>query len=115
MDVVTRVREALGNSLVVVIDGRDAKTVGRWGSRSNGPGEREETLLRNTLKIVELLTSVGAPAIARAWFIGMNSLLDDSSPAETAAEGSIRDVMAAARAFVDNGSKSISDNFAPLL
>jgi len=103
VDVIKRVSETLGKSLVGVIVGRDAKTVGRWGAGSNVPGEREEALLRNILQIVELLTSVDSPSVARAWFMGMNPLLDDNSPAETIAEGRIRDVMAAARLFVDNG------------
>lgn len=102
-DVVMRLSETLGNSLVAVMVGRDAKTVGRWGAGSNVPGEREEALLRNTLQVVELLISVDSPSVARAWFMGMNPQLDDNSPAETVAEGRIRDVMAAARLFVDNG------------
>jgi hypothetical protein len=103
VNVVLALIETLGKSLVAVIVGRDAKTVGRWGAGSNEPGEREEALLRNTLQIVELLTSVDSPSVARAWFMGMNPQLDDNSPAEVVAEGRIRDVMAAARLFVDNG------------
>lgn len=41
----------------------------------------------------------------RVWFMGMNSQLEDEAPAEVIAEGRTKDVMAAARAFV-NADKS---------
>jgi hypothetical protein len=102
-DVVKLLSETLSKPLVAVIVGRDAKTVGRWVAGSNAPGEREEATLRNTLQIVELLTSVDSPSVARAWFMGMNPQLDDNSPAEAVSEGRIREVMAAARAYVNAG------------
>lgn len=41
--------------------------------------------------------------VIRAWFMGMNPQLGDESPIEALREGRVRDVMAAARAFVNAG------------
>jgi hypothetical protein len=38
----------------------------------------------------------------RAWFIGLNHLLDDMAPAEVFREGNIRSVQTAARKFIEH-------------
>lgn len=102
-DVVKLLSDTLSKPLVAVIVGRDTKTVGRWAANTNRPGERDEALLRNTLQVVELLTGVDSPSTARAWFMGMNPQLNDDSPTEAIAAGRIREVLAAARAYVNAG------------
>jgi hypothetical protein len=47
------------------------------------------------------LLATDSPAVVRAWFMGMNPQLDDENPAEVLAEGRSREVMAAARAYVN--------------
>jgi hypothetical protein len=101
-DVVQLLVGTLGKPLLAVIVGRDAKTIGRWAAGANIPTP-EERVLRNTLQIVELLTTVDSESVARAWFMGMNPQLDDDSPAEAIAEGRARDVLAAARAYINAG------------
>jgi hypothetical protein len=39
----------------------------------------------------------------RAWFLGMDPRLDDTSPAEAIREGRLKEAMAAARAFAAGG------------
>ncbi|MCU1419892.1 MAG: hydrolase family protein [Mycetocola sp.] len=51
----------------------------------------------------QLLTTADSAAVARAWFMGMNPHLNDETPAEVLADGRTREVLAAARAFIDAG------------
>lgn len=73
----------------------------RWISGEAKPPLNEQRLLRDTLQVIELLAEVDPDKVVRAWFIGMNPQLEDAAPAEVVAEGRVRDVMAAARAFVN--------------
>lgn len=95
--------ETLGKAVVAVIMNRDVKTVSRWIAGQEPRGDDEQRRLRDTLQIVEFLLATDSPAVVRAWFMGMNPQLDDENPAEVLAEGRSRDVMAAARAYVDAG------------
>jgi hypothetical protein len=47
-----------------------------------------------------LLASQDSPQTVKAWFIGLNPQLGDTSPAEAIREGRLRDALMAARAFV---------------
>ncbi|MFJ2961217.1 hypothetical protein ACIPIC_02770 [Streptomyces collinus] len=47
-----------------------------------------------------LIADAESPAIARAWLIGMNPDLADASPLTTVLAGRTADVMAAARAYI---------------
>ncbi len=75
----------------------------RWIAGEVAPAAREQKLLRDTFQVVELLAEVEGPEVTRAWFIGMNPQLNDAAPAQEIAAGNVRDVMAAARAFVNAG------------
>jgi hypothetical protein len=92
---------ALGNALVAVIVDRDAKTVSRWAAGRGPKGVDQQRRIMDTLQIVELLRTADSPSTVRAWFMGMNPELDDENPAELLASGRVRDVMAAARAYVN--------------
>lgn len=94
--------ETLGKALVAVIVNRDVKTISRWIAGQGPSGDDEQRRIIDTLQIVELLLTGDSPAIVRAWFMGMNPQLDDQNPAEVLAEGRARDVMAAARAYVND-------------
>ena len=59
--------------------------------------------LRDTFQVFELLASAESADVARAWFMGMNPQWDDESLAEALSTGRARDVVAAARAFINAG------------
>jgi hypothetical protein len=96
----------LSRRLTAFIAGvNDGKTVTRWAS-----GEVEtirdhaiEQRLRMTYEIAQLLLSGDSAQTVKAWFIGINPQLDDTSPAEAIREGRLRDAIAAARAFAVGG------------
>lgn len=87
---------------MAVIANRDSDTVDEWIA-GHDPGSGADQRIRDTLLIVELLTSVDAPSTVRGWFMGMNPLLDDVSPAEALQHGRVRDVVAAAQEFAAAG------------
>ena len=101
--IVARLQEVLGRDVVAIITGKTPRQVSRWVSGAAKPPLQEQRLLRDTFQVVELLAQVDPDEVVRAWFIGMNPQLEDAAPAELIAEGRARDVMAAARAFVNAG------------
>jgi hypothetical protein len=96
------VQRVLGRALFAITLDRNPKTIARW---VNGelPRESEEQRLRDLTQILELMLLEEEPSVVRAWFMGMNPQLDDESPAEVFAAGRARDVIAAARAFLNAG------------
>ena len=101
--IVARLQEVLGRDVVAIITGKTPRQVSRWVRGAAKPPVQEQRLLRDTFQVVELLAEVDPDEVVRAWFIGMNPQLEDAAPAELIAEGRARDVMAAARAFVNAG------------
>lgn len=101
--IVGRLQEVLGRDVVAIITGKAPRQVSRWVSGEAKPPLQEQQLLRDTFQVVELLAEVDPDEVVRAWFIGMNPQLEDAAPAELIAQGRVRDVMAAARAFVNAG------------
>lgn len=102
-DVTASLQEQLGQALLSIIVERDTRTVARWVNGKVRPPHAAEQRLRDTLQVMNVLTTEDSAPVARAWFMGMNPQLDDESPAEVLAEGRAREVLAAARAFVDAG------------
>jgi hypothetical protein len=102
-DVAAGLQEQLGQALLSVITERNTRTVARWVSGKGQPPQASEQRLRDAFQIMELLTTVDSAAVARAWFMGMNQQLNDETPAEVLADGRAREVLAAARAFVNAG------------
>lgn len=99
-------QEVLSRRLTAYIAGvRDAKTVTRWatGEVSEIRDYEIERRLRTAYEITQLLLAVESPQTVRAWFIGLNPEIDDTSPAEAINEGRQRDALLAARAFMVNG------------
>lgn len=101
--IVARLQEVLGRDVVAIITGKTPRQVSRWVAGEAKPPTEEQRILRDTFQIVELLAEVDPDEVVRAWFIGMNPQLEDAAPAEVIAQGRARDVMAAARAFVNAG------------
>lgn len=105
-EVARLLQEVLSRRLTAYIAGvRDAKTVTRWaaGEVSEIRDYEIERRLRTAYEITHLLLAVESPQTVRAWFIGLNPELDDTSPAEAINEGRPRDALLAARAFMVNG------------
>ncbi|QJU56270.1 hypothetical protein SCB71_21240 (plasmid) [Herbiconiux sp. KACC 21604] len=101
--VAARLQQVLGRDVVALITAKQTRTVTRWVTGTAVPSAQDQQLLRDTLQVVELLAEVEGDDVTRAWFIGMNPQLDDESPAEEIAAGHVRDVLAAARTFINAG------------
>lgn len=84
---------------------KDGKTVARWASGEIADVRETavEQRLRTAYEIALLLLELEAPATVRAWFIGLDPLLDDRSPAEAIHDGELKAAIEAARAFAANG------------
>ena len=102
-DIAAALQTQLGQALLGVIVNKTERTLTRWAKAAVRPPHASEQLLRDTFQVFELLTSAESADVARAWFMGMNPQLDDESPAEALSTGRARDVMAAARAFINAG------------
>ena len=102
-EIVGRLRTVLGRDVVAVLVKRAPRAVTRWVAGEVQPSAREEDLLRDAFQITHLLSEVESNEVIRAWFMGMNAQLGDESPVEALREGRVREVMAAARAFVNAG------------
>ncbi len=102
-DVAAFLQDALGQKLVAfMVEIEDPKTVGRWASGKRLPKDLDvERRLRDAHQIFRLLLTEESSGTARAWFVGLNPQLGDESPATAIREGRTRDVLVAARAFVE--------------
>lgn len=102
-DIAGQLQEQLGQRLTaLIVRAGDPKAVGRWARGERTPHAKTEQLLRTTYQVTVFLLSANSPAVVRAWFGGMNPLLDDHAPALVLAD-TPEDVLAAARDFVVNG------------
>lgn len=102
-DIVKALQEALGPGLVAFMAGDvERKTVTRWVDGKNARRESEERL-RVAFQAMQLLLSRDSPHIVRAWFIGLNPQLDDTSPAQAVHDGELREVLLAAKSFTLGG------------
>ncbi|GAA1150456.1 hypothetical protein [Nesterenkonia lutea] len=99
-EIVQELTEVFGSSLLSFIMEVDSRSLQRW---AGGHGIRydSEKRVRDLDTVVAFLRQKEEPATIRAWFMGMNPQLDDASPAEAIRDGSARDVMAAARAYLN--------------
>ncbi len=101
-DLSERLARVLGRRVLAVVTNKDVRTIQRWVSGGT-VGAADERRLRDTYQVYSLLSSVEGDHTIRAWFVGMNPQLEDAAPAEAMGENRARDVMAAARAFVNGG------------
>ncbi|RJT91551.1 hypothetical protein D6T64_01585 [Cryobacterium melibiosiphilum] len=99
-EIAAMLQAQLGQVLLGVIVGKNARTLARWAHAKVRPPQASEKLLRDTFQVLEILCSVHSSDVARAWFMGMNPELGDASPAEALSEGRSRQVMAAARSYM---------------
>jgi hypothetical protein len=103
-DIASFLQEVLGQKLVAYIAGvNDVKAVSRWASGQRHPRPESESRLRGAYQVFQMLQAEESPHTVRAWFMGLNPQLDDISPAAALSEGSLRDVLVAARAYLAGG------------
>lgn len=102
-DIIRTLSQAIGKKAVAAIVQKDVRTVERWlAAKSASVGAETERILRDTFQIYRVLSDAGdSDYTIRAWFLGMNPLLNDHSPIELLIEGRARAVIAAARSFAD--------------
>jgi hypothetical protein len=96
-------KSLLGPKLMSLTMGVDPVTVDRWVAGRGTPRLDNEKRIRCAYQVYSMLKPVDSDPTIRAWFMGMNPQLDDRSPAEAIAEGDLRAVLAAARAFRAGG------------
>jgi hypothetical protein len=104
-DVVAFLITLLSRRLVAYMAGvKDTKTVGRWANDETSEIRQDsEKRVRLAYEIARLLMHFDSPRIVKAWFVGLNPQLDDTSPAEAVHEGRLKETLYAARAFVAGG------------
>lgn len=94
-------QETYSQRLTAYVAGiEDPKQVGRWCREQSAPRYESEERLRTAYQVFKLIEAGENFHIARAWMIGMNPQLDDDSPLHAIAEARYKDVMAAARAYL---------------
>ena len=107
-DVATELRELLGAKLVAYL-GRvgETRAVHQWAEGERLPSDEVQQRLRFALRVALPIAAADSPAIAQAWFQGLNPQLDDRSPARLLREGELQEVgpavVGAARAFLVGG------------
>ena len=81
-DLVRSLRKDLGASLLaVMVDVPAARIVDEWARGKATPTPVQERRLRAGYEVVRTLRAWEAADTIRAWFVGMNPLLGDTSPA----------------------------------
>lgn len=101
-DIARFLQDNLGQRLTARMAGiSDPKQVGRWASGTSRPRAEAEARLIDAIQIFHLIQAAESVYTARAWMIGMNPQLEDMAPALCIAEDRARDVMVAARAYVE--------------
>ncbi|HLZ71354.1 MAG TPA: XRE family transcriptional regulator [Dehalococcoidia bacterium] len=102
-EVAAALQSVLGQQITAVIAGiKDAKAVGQWARGEREPHPAAARRLRSAFQVAQLLLQVDDPGVVRAWFVGMNPLLEDESPALALTHEPAK-VMDAARAFAYSG------------
>ncbi len=99
-------RDVLTPRLAAYVTGVDAtRTVARWAQGETARLRADHAMrLRAAYEIVRLLERGNeSPGTIQAWFLGMNPILDDRSPARALHEGDHAGARAAAVAFLAEG------------
>jgi hypothetical protein len=92
----------LGPTLVAYLANvNDRKLPHKW-AKVDGPEPRTESTARLLAahRIWSDISNSESDGVARSWFIGANPRLDEDSPALALRDGREKDVLAAAKAFV---------------
>lgn len=106
---VTELRELLGSKLVAYLGNvKESRAVRQWADGTRAVNsETDVERLRIAYRAARLIAEHETPAIAQAWFQGLNPVLDDRAPALLLHEGDLTEfgpkVLSAAREFVAVG------------
>ena len=107
-DVAVELQSILTQRLVAYAAGlADGRDIGRYARGEREPQKDTVFNLKNLLFIVSILKSQESSETIQSWFMGMNPLLDDHSPAELlrADPNNYSRVLDAARDFVDTAEQ----------
>jgi len=102
-ELVRRLNKDLGTTLVATLAGvKDRKLPYKW-AEAGGPVPRDEAYkrLQAAHRVWQMINDADNDYLARAWFIGANPRLGEEAPVIRLREGSIAEVIAAAKAFVE--------------
>lgn len=81
-DIAGYIQSLLGQKWTAYLAGvSDAKAVGKWARGTRKPHAESERKLRDAYQIALLISMVDDEETARAWFGGMNPVLDHRAPA----------------------------------
>ena len=119
-DVVTELRQLLGVRLCAVLGSvQETRVVEQWTKGPRKPPATVQRRLRVALQAAAPIAEVDSAAVAQAWLLGMNPLLDDRSPLLLLSEGDLDDVepavIGAARSFVGAGASVPDELVAPIV
>ena len=86
---------------------KETRAVHQWAAGVREPSAETQRRLRLALQAAAAIASADSPAVAQAWFQGLNPQLDDRSPVRMLREGNLDEVgpevLGAARAFLAGG------------
>jgi len=105
-ELVSRLRDIVGARLVAYIGNvRNTRPVGDWVAGRRSPGGEDESRLRLAFQACRLLRDRYSATTIQTWMMGANPSLGQEAPARVIRESGkvvdvVRDVMAAANAFV---------------
>lgn len=98
--VLTLLEDRLGTRLVSLLCGL-RKEISLETTMAKPLSIEAEAKLRTGYTAFRAISETEGPDVARAWMIGMNPLLGDSSPIEEIAEGRGPEVLAAVRIYLE--------------
>jgi hypothetical protein len=102
-DIAGALQEVFGQKLTAHLAGlTDTKAIGEYARGDREPRHEVEERLRLAFQVFQVIVDADSDHVARAWFIGLNPQLNDDTPADAIREGRLKDVLAAARAFVSS-------------
>jgi hypothetical protein len=106
--VANELRQLLGARLLAYLGGvGETRAVHQWADGERVPSDAIQQRLRFALRIALPIAQADSPAVAQAWFQGLNPQLDDRAPARLLRDGDLDEVgpaiVAAERAFLIGG------------
>lgn len=96
-------QDVLGQKLTAHLAGlTDTKAIGEYAKGTRTPRPEVESRLRLAFQVFQIIVDADSDHVARAWFIGLNPQLNDDTPADAIRNDRLKDVVIAARAFVNS-------------
>ena len=107
-EVVAELRDILGLKICAYLGSvKETRAVNQWADGSRTPSDAIQRRLRVALQAAAPIAEADSPAVAQAWFQGLNPQLDDRSPLRVLRESDLDeagpDLIGAVRAFLAGG------------